>query len=281
MLRLILACMSAAIAACAPNSAPSAPLLALEWRTSGLANPESIALSEDGSFFYVTNVNGEADAKDGNGFVARVSRDGRVLEREWALGLDAPKGVARFDGALYVADIDNLVVIDEATGAVRERIAIAGAAFLNDVAIASSGMILVSDSGGSRIYAVEGGRASAWLEHELLESVNGLLPEPDRLVVSTMQGRLLAVDHATREITVLAEGLGDADGIAALGEGRYLVSEWPGQMHVVAPGGTHQTVLDTRSENVFLNDFLLVGDELLVPHWEPSALSSYQLTQTH
>jgi hypothetical protein len=280
MLRLILACVIAVVAACAPDSPPAAPLLALEWRTSGLANPESVALSEDGSFFFVTNVNGEADAKDGNGFVSRVSRDGRLLEREWAVGLDAPKGIACFDGALYVADIDQVVAIDEATGAVLERFAIAGAAFLNDVAIGSSGIILVSDSGGSRIYAIEGGRVTAWLEHELLESVNGLLPEADRLVVSTMQGRLLAIDYATREITVLAEGLGDADGLATLGGGRYLVSEWPGLLHLVTADGGHETLLDTRAEAVYMNDFLLIGDELFVPHWEPSALSAYQFTET-
>jgi ribosomal protein L44E len=36
------------------------------------ANPESAALSADRTFLYVTNVNGEGAAKDGNGFVARV-----------------------------------------------------------------------------------------------------------------------------------------------------------------------------------------------------------------
>ena len=39
-----------------------------------------------------------------------------MLEREWATGLDAPKGMALANGQLYVADIDRLVEIDPATG---------------------------------------------------------------------------------------------------------------------------------------------------------------------
>ena len=105
--------------------------------------------------------------------------------------------------------------------------------------VAGRGGVLIADSGAGRIYAIRGDAPTAWLEHELLDSVNGLLPEPDRLIVTTMAGRLLSIDYATRAITTLAEGLGDADGIAALGDGRYLVSEWPGRIFEVAPDGGH------------------------------------------
>lgn len=177
--------------------------------------------------------------------------------------------------ALYVADIDRMVVVDASTGAIRRTVAIPGARFLNDLAFAPSGEVLLADSGGARIYAIASDTAVIWLEHELLDSINGLLAEPERLVVTTMAGRLLAIDYQTRAISVLAEGLGDADGIAPLGDGRYLVSEWPGLMHVVNADGTHETVLDTKAEGRYLNDFLLVGDVLYQPHWEPSEFSAY------
>jgi sugar lactone lactonase YvrE len=271
-----------ALTACAPDrpsTAASAPVtLSLRWRVQGLANPESATLSDDGAFLYVTNVNGEGEAKDGNGFVSRISTDGRVLEREWARGLDGPKGIMRGGDALYVADIDQMVVVDAATGAVRRRVAAPGAVFLNDLTFAPDGNVLIADSGAGRIYAIRTDTAVVWLEHELLDSINGLLPEPDRLVVTTMAGRLLAIDYATRAITILAEGLGDADGVAALGEGRYLVTEWPGLMHLIDRDGTHTTLLDTRGEQRYLNDFLLVGDQLYQPHWEPSAFSAYTVS---
>ncbi len=273
-----------ALAACAQEApsddAPAAVRLEQVWRVGGPANPESVALSADGTFLYVTNVNGEGEAQDGNGFISRVSLDGEVLQREFATGLDGPKGVMAGGDALYVADIDQLVVLDAATGAIRRRVQAPGAQFLNDLAFAPDGQVLMADSATQRIYAVRSDTAEIWLEHRLLESVNGLLAEPNRLIVTTMAGRLLSIDYQSRAVTVLAEGLGDADGVAALGDGRYLVSEWPGLMYVVnAADGSHETVMDTRSENRFLNDFLLVGDTLYQPHWEPSELTAYRVVR--
>ena len=279
------AAMLVLLAACAREEAPiapapaAAPRLEQIWRVSGLANPESLALSVDGTFIYVTNVNGEGEVQDGNGFISRVSIAGEMLQREFARGLDAPKGIMLGGDALYVSDVDEMVVLDAATGAVRRRVPAPGARFLNDLTFAPDGQVLSADSSAQRIYAVRTDTAVVWLEHELLDSINGFLTEPSRLLVTTMAGRLLAIDYETKAITVLAEGLGNADGIAALGGGRYLVSEWPGQMFVVAPGGSHQAIMDTRGENRLLNDFLLVGDVLYQPHWEPSELTAYRVIQ--
>ncbi len=265
----------------APESAATAPVepvkLELAWRLSGLANPESAALSADGSFLYVTNVAGEGEAKDGNGFISKVSTDGKMIERNWASGFDGPKGIARDGATLYVADITQLVAVNAETGAVISRTPLEGSVFLNDAGVAPDGRVLVADSGTKRIYAVRDGKASVWIEDDLLASINGLLPEPSRLVVTTMAGRLLAIDYATAKIDVLAEGLGDADGVAVLSNGRYLVSEWPGLMHVVSPDGSHASIMDTKAEKRLLNDFLLVGDTLYQPHWDPGEMSAYRV----
>lgn len=273
----------AALAACAPSASAPAPLvtphLAQVWRLQGLANPESVALSRDGAFLYVSNVNGEGEAKDGNGFISRVSTDGRMLEREWARGLDGPKGLVLVGDTLYATDIDAIIAMDAISGAIRQRIAAPGATFLNDAAVMPNGMVIAADSGTRRIYSLNNGTAGIWLEHPLLDSINGLLPEPSRLVVTTMAGRLLAIDYATRAITVLAEGLTEADGVATLSGGRYLVSAWPGEMFVVAPDGTHTSIMNTRAESRYFNDFLLVGDTLYQPHWEPNEMSAYRVVQ--
>jgi DNA-binding beta-propeller fold protein YncE len=282
MLKRLSMAAALALAACAQQTPPpasaAAPRLEQVWRLAGLANPESVALSADGAFLYVTNVNGEGEAQDGNGFISRVSLNGDMLQREFATGLDAPKGVMVGGDALYVADVDELVVLDAATGAIRRRVPAPGAGFLNDLAFAPDGQVLMADSATQRIYGVRSDAAEVWLEHELLDSVNGLLPEPDRLVVTTMAGRLLAVDYESRAVTVLAEGLGNADGVASLGDESYLVSEWPGLVHVVnTADGSHETIMDTRAQERLLNDFLLVGDILYQPHWEPSELSAYRV----
>lgn len=272
----VIACVLS-MAACASPPRAQVPTLVPAWSTTGLANPESVLPAAAGDVLYVSNVNGEGDARDGNGFISKVAPDGKLLEREWVTGLDAPKGLALAGGRLFVADITSLVEIDPATGRILARHAAAGAGFLNDVAATADAGVLASDSANARIYAWRDGRMQVWLEHDLLRGINGLLPEPGRLVATTMQGRLLAIDWRTRAITPLADGLGEADGVAALGDGAYLAGEWPGRLFHVAADGVVTTLLDTRATRHYWNDFLLIGDRLLVPNWEPGTLTAYRL----
>jgi sugar lactone lactonase YvrE len=247
------------------------------WTVAGLAEPESAALGPDGRTLYVANVGGEGDAKDGDGFISRLSADGKMIQREWVTGLDAPKGAVVAGNRLYVSDIDRLVEIDIDSGRVTARYPAPGARFLNDVAVAPDGSVLVSDSGTGRILALANGKIVPWSADPLLKSVNGLLPEPGRLVVTTMEGKLLAIDYASRRASVLADGLGEADGVARGEEGAYLVSDWPGRLFRVAPDGTTQVLMDTRKAGIYINDFIRMGDLLVVPNWKPGSLTAYRL----
>lgn len=270
---IVIAALLSASCASAPREVALTPL----WTAHGLSNPESVLLSGETGVAYVSNVSGEADAKDGVGFIARIGMDGRMLDADWVAGLDAPKGLALMSGRLFVTDIDQIVEIDTRSATVIARYPAEGAAFLNDAAALPDGTVLASDSGTGRIYSLRDGAMGLWLEDALLRAVNGLHVERDRLVVSTMQGRLLAVDYETRAISVLAEDLGDADGIAPLGDGAYIISEWRGRLFHVAPDGASRVILDTREEGVLLNDILLTGDTLLIPNWEPSTVTAYRV----
>jgi len=247
------------------------------WRLEGLADPESVALAADGRTLYVANVAGEGEVKDGNGFISRVSTGGKMLQRDWVTGLDAPKGAAVAGGKLYVSDIDKLVEIDTVSGKIVARYPAPGATFLNDVGVAPDGTVLVADSGTGRIFALQGGAMVVWSADAQLKSVNGLLPEPDRLLVTTMEGKLLAMDYRTRAVTVRASGLGQADGIARADGDNYLVSEWPGRLYYVRPDGRFSTVMDSRARETYINDFIRVGDLLIVPNWKPGSLTAYRI----
>ena len=273
-----LACV--ACVACAPTTAPApqGPVrLEQAWVVTGLASPESVIASNDPDVLYISNVGGEGEVKDGNGFIARVSREGRVLQRDWATGLNAPKGMALHNGALYVSDIDQLVELNAATGAVRGRYP--GGSFLNDVAVLRDGTVLAADSGGSRIYALRNGALEEWAAGPLLDSVNGLLPEGERVVVTTMSGRLLAIDVASKAITELSNGIAQGDGVARLDDGSYLATEWPGRIFQVSGEGAVATLLDTRGQNIFQNDILLMDGVLYVPNWQPGTLTAYRVSR--
>jgi DNA-binding beta-propeller fold protein YncE len=247
------------------------------WTLTGLAAPESAAIAADGSFLYVSNINGEPDAVDGNGYIARVSTGGKILQEKWATGLNAPKGVVLKGTRLFASDITRLVEIDAKTGKTVAAYDAPGAKFLNDTALSADGRILVSDSGTQRLYVLDGGTMKVLVEDPKLRAVNGMLVEPDRLVIVTMQGLLLAMDWKTNALTQLGDGFGDGDGIAPLGGGRYLVSEWPGQLWSVAADGTKTVLIDSRKEEKLINDFTLVGDMLYVPHLMPGAMTAYRV----
>src|SRR5256886_12948793 len=63
--------------------------------------------------------------------------------------LHAPKGLALLGDTLWVADIDVVRAFDARTGAPRDSVSLAtlGAVFLNDIAIAQTGALYITDSG--------------------------------------------------------------------------------------------------------------------------------------
>ena len=265
-----------ALAACRAAPAHAVHLEPL-WALNGLEDPESVAVSADGQTLFVANVAGEGDAVDGRGFISRVSRDGKMLQKEWVAGMDGPKGGIVAGGTLYVSDITKLVAIDIAAGGIAARYPAPGAKFLNDVAVAPDGTVLVADSGGARIYALKDGAMAVWASDPQFESINGLLPEPGRLVITTMAGKLLALDWKTHAVSVLASGIGQGDGVARLDDGSYLVREWPGRLFEVDGKGGVATVIDSRKAGTYINDFIRLGDTLIAPNWKPGRLSAYRI----
>jgi DNA-binding beta-propeller fold protein YncE len=118
------------------------------WETdSVLKVPESVLFDADHKVLYATNIDGtDPWGKDGKGSVAKVGLDGKVIATEWVSGLNAPKGMGLYKGKLYVADLNELVVIDIAGAKIEKRIAVTGAEGLNDVSVSKTGTVYVSDS---------------------------------------------------------------------------------------------------------------------------------------
>jgi hypothetical protein len=91
------------------------------WEVKGLAQPESVVEDPTTGVIYVSNINGAVMQKDGNGFISRLTANGKMLERQWVKGLNAPTGLALHDRTLYAADVDQLIVIIAASGGMVER----------------------------------------------------------------------------------------------------------------------------------------------------------------
>jgi sugar lactone lactonase YvrE len=127
------------------------------WETdSVLKVPESVLFDGDNKVLYASNIDGtDPWAKDGKGSIAKVGLDGKVIATEWVSGLNAPKGIGIYKGKLYVADLNELVVIDIAGSKIEKRIVVTGAEGLNDVSVSKSGTVYVSDSKLKKIFTVK------------------------------------------------------------------------------------------------------------------------------
>src|SRR5215475_5602793 len=80
------------------------------WQTdSTLAIPESVLPEKD--VMYVSLIDGEPWGRDGKGGVGQLTKTGKITNANWITGLNAPKGLAIRGDLLYVADLDELVVI--------------------------------------------------------------------------------------------------------------------------------------------------------------------------
>jgi hypothetical protein len=259
------------------------------WQAEGLDGPESAVLESGEGVLYVSNVNGDAAAADGNGYISKLSLKGEVLDKEWVTGLDAPKGLALHDGKLYVSDIDKLVVIDIATGEIVAGHEAPGATFLNDVSAHEDGRVFVSDMMQNQIWMLEGDQLELWLEDEALGNPNGVLAEGDRLLIATwgkpkedfstdVPGQLKAIDYETKEIQNLGdEPVGNLDGLEADGQGGYLVTDWlSGGLYTFDADGKAEMIMDLNQGSA---DHEYIEDEKLVviPMMMDGTVAAYKI----
>ncbi len=264
------------LAAADANCGPGHPVLVENWRAEGFGNPESLLPDGEGGFF-ISNVAGEAAERNGEGHISRSWGDGTIRDARWVEGLNAPKGLTISEGRLFVTDIDDLVEIEIWSGEILARHSVDGAGFLNDAAALPDGRILFTDSANARIYVYDGTSISVWMEDERLGGVNGLWPETDRLVVTTMaEGYVLAIDWDDLSTQILAEGLTNADGIARWCEG-YLISQWPGVISYLHDDGRVQSLLDQREAGILMNDFVIHDGKLMIPNWNPGTIWAFDL----
>jgi hypothetical protein len=217
----------------------------------GFQAPESVYWDPGSRSWFVSNVAGKENEKDGKGWISRLDGNGNVVQERWVEGLSSPHGIRVGGRTLYVADIDMLAVIDLPTARIRTRIPAPGARFLNDVAIGPDGEVYVSDTLTDTIYRCSKA-CDVFVKSGRLEGPNGLLVDGGRLIVATwgaitdpatfatkVPGRLLQVDLKTKQVTPVGNGrpLGNLDGLEKRGSG-YLVSDFnAGKLYFVSASG--------------------------------------------
>ena len=275
------------------------PTLQPLWTLTGdFAAPESAYYHAGSNAIFVSSISGQILEKDGNGYISRLSPDGKMVSAKWLTGLNAPKGIRSVGGTLWVTDIDEVVSIDIATAKITARVKVDGAQFLNDLATGPDGTVYASDSNLARIYAVKDGKSSVFVEGtEQVDIPNGLLVDGTRLILGTIgttrgrgqdarrgagpapSGHLYAFDLKTKQRTQLTkDAVGGIDGIEPDGSGGLLITDVIGArlLHVAALGQTR--VLAKSSGGGADFGYIVSKRIAVVPFLNANTVSAYDLT---
>ncbi|MBF7048558.1 ATP-binding protein [Campylobacter volucris] len=199
----------------------------------GFAHPESIYV--DKNEIYVSNLGKELNplAKDNDGFISKLDKNGDILQLKFISNLNAPKGMSKIKDILYVVDID--VVYGFKDNKEVFKLPIKNAVFLNDIAVLNDDILLISDTGTGLVYKV-------FLKENKYEEFiqldpsyggpNGLLVYKDKLFISgydpsdKMGGKIISVDINTKQIQDLSDKIEQFDGIVMDKDQNILVSSW-------------------------------------------------------
>ncbi len=260
------------------------------WEVTGFEAPESVIYDSKTNLYYVSNVAGNPDEKNGNGYISQVDDNGELVNHKWVTGLDAPKGMGIHNGKLYVADIDRVAIINVADGKIEKTLPAEGATFLNDVAVGSNGDVYVSDTfGGNAIYRLSSGKLDVWFKDEKLDYPNGLLLKGNDILVASwgvvtnpetseteVKGKLLKVSLSDKKVTDISKPFINGDGLAEFKNG-YILSDWvAGKIYFVDNKGSHQEI---GSYNAGTADLSIVKQKniLLIPQMMEGKLMAFSI----
>lgn len=254
----------------------------LKWKTDTILKvPESVLYNVADKFIYVSNINGKPDSADGNGFITRMTLDGKIEQLEWVKGLDAPKGMGVYEGKMYVTDIHKLVIIDMATATIEKSIIIDSSEFLNDVTIDAKGNVYFTDSGAKKIHLYKDGQVSLWSSDPLLLKPNGLFALENSLRIIDMEsGLFYDADYSTKKLTGVAKDIPGGDGVMQISKNEYIISCWQGEVYYVNDSTT-QKILDTKEAKLNAADSWYVDAEnlLIVPTFFGNSVMAYTITK--
>lgn len=253
------------------------------WRTDTLLlTPESVIFDRSRDVIFVSNMNLEPRLKDGNGFISRLDKDGKILDLHWIDGLSSPKGLAILGDTLFAADVDEIVAMDINAVKIIKKISIPGGKMINDITSAPDGTLYISDTDANKIYHYSGGKVSDWLAEEL-NGPNGLLFDGERMLIASQGSNDYAsADMNTKGKIILTENINHADGIAFTGiPGYYFVSDWNGIIYMINPDYSKVPLLSTIDKGSNTADLAYDPElnMLLVPTFYKNCVVAYKVEE--
>jgi sugar lactone lactonase YvrE len=263
------------------------------------ASPSAIIYDAERDLYWVSNLNGESPS--GRGFISRLEPDADRSTLNYIDGqrqgvpLDAPRGLAVFGDTLYVADLKTIRRFKATSGESLGDIAVPGAVFLSDVAVAVDGSVYVTDFGrdpsdaedasADAIYQISpAGQVSIVAKRPNLGGPYALVANETGLWITCSKSNelMLLVPGADGEAIADAGRLvlpGSAPrGIVGMPDGTFLISsETAGAVYRGYRDGPFQTVIDDLEGPADLG-YDTRRQRLLIPLLTGHALAIFELS---
>lgn len=222
------------------------------WETdTTLRTPECVLFDPGQKILYIACINGSPSLENKSSYIAKLGLDGKVIQLKFTDNLNSTKGMGILGKKLYVTEMNQVAEIDLATGKILNRYPVEGAKFLNDIAVDSKKEIVyISDSNDSKVWAINKGKVSLVLTGDPLKGNNGLLFENDQLLIGNGDGSLLSLNPQTKQLSTIAKVGGGIDGIVALENKTYMVTEWGGKIWYIHADGTTELKMDTSADKI-------------------------------
>ncbi len=273
--RVALASLLIAALSCKPKqeAPPAADTTAVAARpaptrsrvVTGFSTPESVLWDQAQAKWFVSNIDGSPTARDGNGFISRLSSDGAIDSLKFIAGgrdkvtLNAPKGMAITGDTLWVTDIDAVRGFNRLTGKPVATINFGKKVkFLNDLVATPDGSLYVTDTGvesnasgmshpgPDQVFRIGHDRKIAMLATgEAFAAPNGLAWDAanNRLIVVPFGGPNILAIKGDSAPTVIGKGPGQQDGVVVLPDGRILVTSWTDSTVFVAGPESSEAII--------------------------------------
>lgn len=260
-----------------PSKIPVATFIS---ETLELTHCESAVYDAKNNIIYASLI---GDREEGDGSIATIDTDGKLINLKFIDALNDPKGIAITEDRLYVSDVTELVEADLKTGKIIKKHTITGITFLNDVAIDNTGNVFVSDTATSKIYKLDKeGDFSLWLADTALDNPNGLLIQDNIMYVASWGsqpegGRVSKIDMVSKSMDSISTIIGNLDGIRPYDKNRMIISDWnSGNIHLIDYNGNTEQILKV-GQSVGDISYIKEKDLLLLPMNKQSRLLFYKL----
>lgn len=100
------------------------------------------------------------------------------------------------------------------------------------------------------MWVITNGKTSLILAGDPLKGTNGLLVENDQVLIGNGDGSLLSLNPVIKQLRTIAKVSGGIDGIVALGNKTYMVTEWAGKIWFIYADGTAEVKMDTSPQKI-------------------------------